>query len=79
MSVGLDIARQLGPIAIDHDPSSRRVADSFPVVIAFEMVPLETPQWRAASPSVKVVFMGWFPAGQNDSGETVYAKWLMVG
>jgi hypothetical protein len=48
-------------------------------VIAFEIVPLLTPQWRAASPSVKVVFMGRFPAAQNDSEETVPAKWLMVG
>jgi hypothetical protein len=32
VTVGVEVSGQLG--AIDHEPSSRRVADSFPVLIA---------------------------------------------
>ena len=38
-----------------HEPSSRRVADSFPLAIALPMVPLETPQCLAAAPRVNMV------------------------
>src|SRR5262249_53969642 len=37
-----------------QEPSSRRVADSFPVAMALLMVPLLTPQCRAAWPRVNM-------------------------
>jgi hypothetical protein len=42
----------IGDQYLDQRPSSLRVADSFPVLIALLIVPLAMPHWRAASPSV---------------------------
>ena len=51
-SSGASRYRASSALSIDHEPSSRRVADGFPVLIAFEIVPLATPHCRAASPNV---------------------------
>ena len=72
MPARLDIAGELEP-SIPYEPSSPRVADSFPALIALEIVPFEMLRCFAASPSV-IMFgfdLCWFAWM-----ETVAREWL---